>query len=101
MSTPAPFNIVAEIDTIAEQKGFLAACVVCPLQLTCAGGRKPHGYWCSHCQHTYLTSLDKRIDCDVLRMESKALPTGSCPCCNGRDVEVLQGVSLGDRVSKR
>lgn len=94
-------NIVEEIDTISEQKGFLAACEACPLQLTCAGGRTPDGFWCSQCANTYVKSLDTLIDCDALRMTPSALPNGMCPCCNGRKVELLQGVSLGDRVQKR
>lgn len=98
--TPA-VDIVAEIDTISEERGFLEACRRCPLQLTCASGKYPDAFWCSKCQNVYLLTLDKVINCDVLRMAPSALPNGMCPCCNGREVELLQGVSLSDRVPKR
>ena len=95
------FNLVAEINTISERRGFLEACEACPLQLTCASGRMPIGFWCSQCQNTYVVSLDKVVNCDVLRMTPSALPNWLCPCCNGRRVELLQGVSLSDRIFKR
>lgn len=101
MNMTMSFNLVAEIDDISERRGFLEACERCPLQLICASGKYPEGFWCSNCQNVFVPSLDKVINCDVLRMPPIALPNGYCPCCSGMDVEVLQGVSLCDRVFKR